>query len=229
MQDLSPGMVRECVRRITAHGDEMRCKAAHSVAGASALPFRDGFFDAVFHFGGFNHFGDLKQAAAELTRVAKVGARILIGDEAIGPWLEGSEFEGIVTTNNPLFKARTPIDVLPASARDVTLRWIIANCYYVISFRKGEGAPPLNLDLPHKGRRGGTMRSRYFGVLEGVTPETKALAKSAAAELEISVHEWLERVVGTEADRVLSSQESSRAATSQGDTVLPAKGSPRSG
>jgi ubiquinone/menaquinone biosynthesis C-methylase UbiE len=205
MQDLSPGMVSVCVRAMSdlATTSDFACRLDYSVSNATSLPFPDDFFDAVFHFGGFNQFGDLRRGAAELTRVAKPGGRILIGDEAVAPWLKGTEFEAIVTTNNALFKAEIPLAVLPEGARDVTVRWVIGNCFYLIGFRKGDGPPPLNLDLPHKGWRGGTMRSRYFGVLEGVSVEAKALAKQAAARTGVSVHEWLDRLVKTEASAIL--------------------------
>ena len=70
-----------------------------------------------------------------------------------------------------------------------------------ISFTNGDGAPPLALDLPHEGWRGGSMRTRYFGQLEGVTPEAKALAREAAAAAGVSVHEWLDRLVKEGAGR----------------------------
>jgi len=209
MQDLSPGMVRACARRMSdpAVAGGFACRFDYSISNAMALPFPDKVFDAVFHFGGFNQFGDLRKGAAELARVARPGARVVIGDEAVAPWLRGTEFEAIVTTNNPLFKIEAPLAVLPEGARDVTVRWIIGNCFYVIGFRKGEGPPPLNLDLPHKGWRGGTMRSRYFGLLEGVTIEAKALAKQAASKSGMSVHEWLDRLVKAEAAAVLGKPE----------------------
>ncbi|HXA16314.1 MAG TPA: methyltransferase domain-containing protein [Thermoanaerobaculia bacterium] len=205
MQDLSPLMVAACVRTMSDQAATLNlsCSLDYSVSNATALPFPDDFFDTVFHFGGFNQFGDLRKGAAELTRVAKPGGRILIGDEAVAPWLKGTEFEAVVTTNNALFKAEIPLAALPESAMDVVVRWIIGNCFYVISFRKGDGLPPLNLDLAHQGWRGGTMRSRYFGVLEGVTVEAKALAKQAAAKAGVSVHEWLDRLVKAEAAVVL--------------------------
>jgi ubiquinone/menaquinone biosynthesis C-methylase UbiE/uncharacterized protein YbaR (Trm112 family) len=197
LQDLSSGMVQACVGTMSKR--TFPCPVEYSVSSATRLPFADGTFDAVFHFGGFNQFGDLKAGAAELTRVAKPGGRIVVGDEAVAPWLRGTEYEAIVTTNNPLFKAEAPLDVLPIGARDVTVRWIIGNCFYVIGFTKGDGPPPLNLDLPHKGWRGGTMRTRYFGVLEGVTVEAKAMAREAAARSGLSVHEWLDRLIRAEA------------------------------
>jgi ubiquinone/menaquinone biosynthesis C-methylase UbiE len=197
MQDLSPGMVRSCVRKMSDLGrsSTFRCAVDYSVSNAMALPFPDGAFDAVFHFGGFNQFGDLKAGAAELARVTKTGGRIVIGDESVAPWLRNSEFAAIVTTNNALFAAEAPLAALPESARNVTVRWIMGNCFYVIGFSKGEGPPRLDLDLPHKGWRGGTMRTRYFGQLEGVTPEAKALAKQAAGKADVSVHEWLDRLI----------------------------------
>jgi len=201
LQDLSPGMVSACARHMAGAG--AACALDYSVSSGLALPFADDTFDAVFHFGGFNQFGDLARGAAEMTRVAKPGGRILIGDEAVAPWLKGTEFEGIVTANNPLFRADAPLAALPVAARDVTVRWIIGNCFYVIDFRKGDGPPPLDLDLPHRGWRGGTMRSRYYGVLEGVTPEAKTLAREAAQRAGVSVHAWLDALVRDGARKAL--------------------------
>jgi hypothetical protein len=74
----------------------------------------------------------------------------------------------------------------------VTVRWLIANCFYVIAFTKGEGTPQLDLDLKHAGSRGGSLRTRYFGVLEGVSDEAKALVREAAAKAEMGIHDWLD-------------------------------------
>ena len=205
MQDLSPNMVAACARnmRDRVERDEVECVLEYSVSNVVHLPFADGFFDAVFHFGGLNQFGDIPKAIAELTRVVGPGGRVLVGDEAVAPWLKGTEFEAIVTTNNPLFKADAPLSALPVSARDVTITWVIANSFYVIAFTKGDGPPPLDLDRPHSGWRGGSMRTRYFGQLEGVTPEAKGLARDAAATEGVSLHEWLDRVVKDGARRTL--------------------------
>src|SRR5262249_51124157 len=178
LQDLSPNMVHTCVRRMAEYDRQMhfKCAVHYSISNATYLSFPSEFFDAIFHFGGFNEFYDHKRTGEEFARVVKLGGKVLFGDESVGPWLRGTEFGGIVTTNNPLFNHELPLKSIPVCARDVNVRWIIANCFYVITFRKGAGPPPLDLDLPHKGWRGGTMRSRYFGVLEGVTPEAKELA-----------------------------------------------------
>ena len=84
------------------------------------------------------------------------------------------------------------------------MRWIIGNCFYLIDFRVGNGPPELDLDLPHKGRRGGTMRRRYYGMLEGVTPETKELARAVVEKRGCSMHEWLDRLVREAAERDLA-------------------------
>jgi ubiquinone/menaquinone biosynthesis C-methylase UbiE len=205
MQDLSARMVEVCRAKMPAYTSKfgLACTLEYSASNATALPYESETFDAVFHFGGFNHFGDLKKGAAELARVAKRGGRILFGDEAVAPWLKGSEFDGIVSTNNALFKADTPFACLPDLARDVTVRWLIANCFYVIAFTKGEGPPPLDLDLRHAGSRGGSLRSRYFGVLEGVSDEAKTLVREAAAKAKMSVHDWLDAQLRSAARREL--------------------------
>jgi ubiquinone/menaquinone biosynthesis C-methylase UbiE len=206
LQDLSPGMVHTCVKRMAEYDRQMhfRCRLRYSIANAAYLPFPSDFFDGVFHFGGFNEFSDPKRAAQEFARVVKQGGTVLFGDESVGPWLREAEFGKIVTTNNPLFAHRLPLESLPLCAREVNVRWIMANCFYVITFRKGDGPPPLNLDLVHQGWRGGSMRSRYFGVMEGVTPEAKELAKQAAARCGVSMHEWLDRLVRRQAGEDLA-------------------------
>jgi ubiquinone/menaquinone biosynthesis C-methylase UbiE len=209
LQDLSPGMVHTCVDRMAKLDREMqfKCSLHYSTSNATYLPFPSDFFDAVFHFGGFNEFSDTKKSGEEFARVVKPGGTVLFGDESVGPWLRDIDFGKIVMANNPLFAHKLPLDSIPVCARDVNVRWIMANCFYVITFKKGDGPPPLNLDLVHKGWRGGTMRSRYYGVMEGVTPEAKELARQAAARTGVSVHEWLDRLVRSQATQDLAAKQ----------------------
>jgi len=197
VQDLSEQMVLKTRERLEAERGRLGLDAEinYFVSTARLLPFPDGFFDAVFHFGGFNNFSEPKKTLGEITRVVKKGGRVVVGDESLPPWLEGTEFGEVIVTNNPLFKHKVPLASLPESAREVTVRWVLGGCFYLIDFKVGDGPPPADLDLPHKGWRGGTMRTRYYGRLEGVTPEAREMAIAAARARGVSVHEWLDSLV----------------------------------
>jgi ubiquinone/menaquinone biosynthesis C-methylase UbiE len=205
VQDLSEQMVLKTRDRLEAESRRLGLtpKIHYFVSTARFLPFPDGFFDAVFHFGGFNNFTDPKKTLAEITRIVKQGGRVVFGDESLPPWLRGTEFGEMIVTNNPLFKHTVPLECLPLNAREVTLRWVLGGCFYLIDFKVGDGPPPVDIDLPHKGWRGGTIRTRYYGRLEGVTPEAREMAIEAAKAQGVSVHEWLDSLVrkAVETDR----------------------------
>ncbi len=205
VQDISGSMVSITRRKLmnASVRSNSFCQVNYFVSSARSLPFPDRFFDVLFHFGGFNNFEDPKQCLEEFSRVVKEGGKVVFGDESIPPWLENTEFADIVCTNNPLFRHKVPLSCIPACARDVAVRWILGNCFYLIDFTVGSGPPALNLDLPHQGRRGGTMRTRYFGQLEGVTVETKELVLKAAERSGETVHDWLEKTVRAEANKNL--------------------------
>jgi ubiquinone/menaquinone biosynthesis C-methylase UbiE len=205
VQDLSPQMVLQCrkVLESAKESENLECDTYYFISNATYLPYEDNYFDSVFHFGGFNEFASQKETLEEFSRVVKPGGKILFGDESVAPWLKGTEYEGIVTTNNAMFKHPLPLHLLPESARDVKCEWVIGNCFYVITFSKGEGIPDINLDLEHQGRRGGSMRSRYFGQLEGVKVETKELAWKAINESGLSMHSWLDSLVSEAAEKLL--------------------------
>ncbi len=131
------------------------------LANAAYLPFADHSFDAVFHFGGINEFGEIPRALAEMARVAKVGARVVVGDEGVPPWLRNVEFGRVLINANPLYRHEPPLAALPVEAREVCLRWILGNAFYLIDFTIGQGAPPVDLDLPIPGK-GDSLRSRYL-------------------------------------------------------------------
>lgn len=97
--------------------------------------------------------------------------------------------------NNLLWGRFAPIDLLPRNAVDVHLSWVLGNCFYVIDFEVSETGPSIDIDVSHKGCRGGSMRTRYFGQFEGVTEETKKYVIEDAQRKGISVHDWLEQVI----------------------------------
>lgn len=202
-QDISPNMLLACKNRLKSVSTEVEI----SVANASHLPFPDRSFDAVFQFGGVGEFGDIGRFFREAVRVARVGGRIVVGDESMPVWLRGTEFAKILTFTNPQYAAPLPLEHLPIEARNVNLRWIIGGTFYLIDFTVGEGPPPADFDFVIPGPRGGTRRTRYQGQLEGVTPETKALAHKARERMNVSMHEWLESVVREAAVRQLDNGE----------------------
>ena len=201
-QDLSKSMVEEAQRRFPSQAP---VRPEFSVGDAMSLPFADGVFDAVFHFGGINLFGDMKAAILEMTRVTRVGGRVVFGDEGIGQWLRDTQYGQVAMTNIPLWKSEVPLAHLPFRADDVSCSWVLGGCFYVIEFQVSRAGPSMNIDVPHKGRRGGTARTRYFGQLEGVTPETRARVTEAAARAGMSVHDWLEQALSTAVRGTMSS------------------------
>ncbi|MDQ3935585.1 MAG: class I SAM-dependent methyltransferase [Actinomycetota bacterium] len=202
-QDLSPEMLSIGRDRMRAAGllADSRAPVEFAVGNAARLPFADGFFDSAYHFGGFNLFGDLRTALAEMTRVVRAGGKVVVGDEGLAPWLRHTEYGSILMNSNPLYRHEAPLDSLPESARDAGVRWVIGSAFYVIDFEVGEGPPAVDLDLPILGRRGGTHRTRYYGRLEGVTPEARRMAEEAAEASGLSMHDWLERTVRAAARR----------------------------
>lgn len=172
-----------------------------SVCDAKLLPFPDDFLDGAFHFGGMNLFDDMKLSIGEMERVVKPGGRVVFGDEGVGPWLRNTEYGRIAINNNLLWATTAPIDLLPRNSMDVHLSWVLGNCFYVIDFEVSDIGPFMDIDVRHKGRRGGSMRTRYFGQLEGVTEESNKFVLEDAKRKGISVHDWLEQVIRNEQKR----------------------------
>jgi ubiquinone/menaquinone biosynthesis C-methylase UbiE len=155
-QDLSIGMLRVAVRRL-ADGP---AAVEYVLSNASYLPFADDTFDAAFHFGGINTFGDLRRALNEMTRVVRTGGKVVVGDEGVAPWLRRRLYGRILVQANPLYAHRPPLDALPATAGEVRVQWILGNAFYVIDYRVAADPPFVDVDLPIPGA-GDTLRSRY--------------------------------------------------------------------
>ncbi len=192
--DLSRDMILTGQARLQAAGADFS-RLRLFLAEATRLPFPDGFFDAAFHFGGLNLFPGIGAALAEMTRVVKPGGRVVAGDEGVGPWLAHTDFATILENSNPLFRHRAPLGQIPKNARDVSCRWILNGAFYLIAFEAGEGEPALDLDVEFPGWRGGSHRTRYYGKLEGVSPELRDQVVQAAAAEGVSVVRWLEKAL----------------------------------
>lgn len=191
LQDIAPGMLHKCRERLSGTA----VPTSYSVSNATYLPYPDKYFDAVYSFGGLGEFSDIKRSLAEMVRVSKVGAKVVVGDESMPPWLRETEFAKILVTTNKQFLAKVPLEEMPVEAREVCLRWVIGGVFYLIDFRVGEGEPVGDFDFEIPGPRGGTYRTRYLGQMEGVTLETKQLAERAREKKGVSMHSWLDEVV----------------------------------
>lgn len=170
VQDIAKAMLLAGVSRHGRQLEELGVGLHFSVSDATNLPFSDGFFDAAYHFGGINLFPDIAKGIAEMNRVVNPGGTIVIGDEGLAPWLVKSELGRMLINNNALYANIPPLWALPETARSVKLSWELSNCFYVIEFQASQIPLAVNIDVPHLGKRGGTIRSRYFGQLEGVDP-----------------------------------------------------------
>lgn len=169
-QDIAQEMLLAGVLRHRAPMEAAGVKTSFSVSDAASLPFPDGHFDAAYHFGGINLFPDIAKGIAEMNRVVRPGGAIVIGDEGLAPWMRDTELGQMLVTNNALYAREAPLALLPATVRNVRLSWELNNCFYVIECEAGVEAPSIDIDVPHLGKRGGTIRSRHFGRMEGVDP-----------------------------------------------------------
>lgn len=134
----------------------------YHVGNASYLPFEDNTFDAAYHFGALNFFAEKRRALEEMVRVVRAGGKVVAGDEGMAPWLRRRLYGRIMIRTNKNYKFRPPLEMLPIDVREVAVRWLLGDAFYVIDFRVGEGPLPMNLDLPMP-RKGDTLRSRYYG------------------------------------------------------------------
>lgn len=213
LQDISPAMLWQSKQKLAG----VSVGVEYAVSNACYLPFPDRYFDAVFSFGGLGVFGDIRQALKEIVRVSKLSAKVVVGDESMPPWLYETEYGRILLNNNPLFKKSIPLEHIPVEARDVIVRWVIGGVYYLIEFVVGEGEPMANFDLEIPGKRGGTLRTRYYGRLEGVTPETFEVAHRAREQSGKSMHRWLDEVVSEAARRELNISSSNEEGEQSGE------------
>ncbi len=196
VQDLSGAMLNQCKKKL----ENVSVPVDYSIGNASYLAFPSNYFDAVYSFGGLNVFSDLKRSLQEMVRVTKPNGRIVVGDESMPEWLYNTEFGKVLLNANPLFKFKIPFESIPVEARDVTVRWVIGGVYYLISFVVGEGEPVGNFDIQIPGKRGGTLRTRYYGALEGVSEKTKELVLRAAEKNNQSIHQWLDQTLRSAAE-----------------------------
>ena len=154
-QDISKNMIFESAKNVKDPNIKL------CISNAEKLPYKKNFFDLVFHFGGFNQFKNKKKSIHEMHRVSKENGEIFIADEGMGPWLAKSEIYKALKINNSLWGAKPPISLVPTKSSEVSVRWIMKNNFYCVSFKKNSYLNKLNLNIKHKSPRGGSIKTRY--------------------------------------------------------------------
>lgn len=131
--DLSMAMIDVAQRRA-----QSLPSSVHFVrADACHLPFADDTFDAVFHFGGLNMFGDVEAALREMVRVAKPGASIVTSDEGMSEARRRTWLGRRLGRMNNLNLCRPPFAEIPwDNVEDFQLHWAWRELFYVMRFRK---------------------------------------------------------------------------------------------
>jgi ubiquinone/menaquinone biosynthesis C-methylase UbiE len=148
LSDLSHNMLRLAKQKLQSSAANVH----FFLGNGSYLPFADGTFDSVFHFGGINTFSERKKAFQELTRVVRVGGKVVIGDESMAPWLRSEPTYQILWKANPLFHAEVPLQDLPNNIENFKLHYIFGNAFYVMEYTVGAKAPEIDVDLPIPGK-----------------------------------------------------------------------------
>ena len=148
LSDLSPKMLQLAKQRLNPEGVTVN----YFIANGTYLPFEDNTFDAVFHFGGINTFAERKEAFDEFSRVAKVGARIVVGDESVPSWLRNEPTYKTLMKANPMFADEVPLQDLPKNIENFELHWIFGFGYYVMGYNKSAINPEVNVNLQIPGK-----------------------------------------------------------------------------
>ena len=129
--DLSWGMLRRCRRKLQRRPNVILCQGL-----GEYLPFQDGSFDVVFHVGGINFFSDKARALAEMVRVARPGARVMIvdGTERFARRYERTPILASIYRRRPE-TLQAPVDLLPAGVTDVRVKEIADGELYCLTCR----------------------------------------------------------------------------------------------
>lgn len=132
--DISLGQLRNCQRYVARKGWSVDL----FLGNGEHLPFKDEAFDAVLHVGGINFFNDKKSAIEEMIRVAKPGARILIGDETEkGAKAYEKSIPGFAKSfGGQRAAVVAPIDLVPTTMLETRIFNAWKGWFYCIEFRR---------------------------------------------------------------------------------------------
>lgn len=202
VQDISEEMLGCCKEKL----QKVKVPVVIHKGNACKLPYQNQVFDAIYSFGGvgMNTYSDNKEALKEMVRVTKIGGRIVFGGLSLAPWLRNTFFGKVLINHNIHYANELTFTDFPIEANNLNITWILNGAGFVVDFTVGEGEPKANFEYEIPGPRGGTHLTRYFGQLEGVSPETKALAQKAREKLGISMYQWLDELIKREAQKIIN-------------------------
>ncbi len=130
--DISSNCLRVAGQRM--RGSRVRTDLVHG--NAVYLPYKDDQFDGVLSIGGFNDFGDKKRSLAEMRRVAKPGAKVVLMDEGLSPEREKTLLGKYILKCMKVFSNEPPVGELPEAIDDVKVYWVFQETFWVVEFRK---------------------------------------------------------------------------------------------
>ncbi len=131
--DISYGMLRKCRKNLKKWGID----AGLVQGNAEALPFRDGFFDVVFHVGGFNFFNNKEKAVGEMIRAAKPGAKLYIVDESDSVRDKPGIIANIISRFLPEREVfAPPVKFVPHDMRELKEYSLMDGSFWMVSFQK---------------------------------------------------------------------------------------------
>jgi ubiquinone/menaquinone biosynthesis C-methylase UbiE len=131
--DLSRTMARLGARNLARDG----VTAQLCLGDAHYLPYADESFDLLVHVGGINAFSDKRRGLAEMVRVVRPGAMLLLVDEQL------ESRRTVPLWQKAIFRASTwwdrvqtaPVELLPENVEDVRVEQLLT-FYYLLTFRK---------------------------------------------------------------------------------------------
>lgn len=130
--DISHGMLLKCLQNFK----QSKVKISLFQAEAENLPFKDNYFDSIFHVGGINFFNDKRKAIEEMVRVAKPGTIITIVDETNKFFDTFSWIPFIKTFFIGGKVIKPPLELLPKNIKDIEIKEVVKGNYWRLSFRK---------------------------------------------------------------------------------------------
>jgi len=141
--DFSRGMLLQCRRRHAGRAHLLQ-------AEAERLPFADGSFDAVLHYGAVNIFANVPAAIAEMARVTRPGGRLVLSDQGTREELRHGLRFAVASRIIPFLRRHPPLQQLPDGVTVRHLDWLWrGDCYLLVLERTPE---PVSAGAAHSRR-----------------------------------------------------------------------------